>query len=364
MSMTELPTPRGRGARINPPNRFESTHRELDLEQVEADDEYLETLGRPPTEYLPDKSQSIIAQNDSPDVGFEVSFNPYRGCEHGCIYCYARPTHEYLGFSSGLDFETKIMVKYDAPELLRKALGSPSWRPRVLGLSGVTDAYQPVERRLELTRRCLAVLLEFRQAVSIITKNRLVTRDADLLGELAAHNAAGVFVSITSLDDDLVGRLEPRTTRPAGRLKAIATLADAGVPVGVMVAPVIPGLTDHETPAILKAAADAGARCAGYTIVRLPMEVATLFQDWLEHHFPGRKEKVLERIRAMRDGRLNDSRFGVRMRGEGRAAELISRLFRLTCRRVGLNQHPWPVSPAAFCRPCEKGQGHQLRLFD
>jgi DNA repair photolyase len=359
-----IPIRRGRGARLNPPNRFEATHRELDLDQVLGDDEYLESLGRPPTEYLPDESRSIIAKNDSPDVGFEVSFNPYRGCEHGCVYCYARPTHEYLGFSAGLDFESKIMVKYDAPELLRKALGAPSWRPRVLGLSGVTDAYQPVERRLELTRRCLAVLLEFRQAVSIITKNRLVTRDADLLGSLAGHDAAGVFVSITSLDDDLVGRLEPRTTRPAGRLKAIETLADAGVPVGVMVAPIIPGLTEHEMPAILKAAADAGACCAGYTIIRLPMEVSTLFQDWLAHHYPGRKEKVLERIRGMRNGRLNESRFGVRMGGEGRGAELISRLFRLTCRRVGLNERPWPVKATAFRRPLEKGQGQQLRLFE
>jgi len=305
-----------------------------------------------------------MAKNDSPDVGFEVSLNPYRGCEHGCIYCYARPTHEYPGFSAGLDFETKIMVKYDAPELLRKALSSPRWRPRVLGLSGVTDAYQPLERKLKLTRRCLEVLAEYRQAVAIITKNRLVTRDIDLLGELARHNAAGVFVSITSLDEDLIGRLEPRTTRPAGRLKAIAALADAGIPVGVMVAPIIPGLTEHEMPAILKAAADAGARNAGYTIVRLPMEVSSLFQDWLEHQFPGRKEKVLERIRAAHGGRLNDSRFGLRMSGEGRAADLISRLFRLTCRRVGLNQHPWPVSPEAFRRPIAPGQGEQLRLFE
>ena len=314
MSKPVVPLRRGRGARINPPNRFEVTHRELDLEQVEGDDEYLESLGRPPTEYLPDTSRSIIALNDSPDVGFEVSFNPYRGCEHGCIYCYARPTHEYLGFSAGLDFETKIMVKHDAPELLRQTLSSPRWQPRVLGLSGVTDAYQPVERRLELTRRCLQVLAEFRQAVAIITKNRLVTRDADVLGELAGHSAAGVFVSITSLDDELVGRMEPRTSRPAGRLKAITALANAGVPVGVMVAPLIPGLTEHEMPAILKAASQAGARNAGYTIVRLPLEVSTLFQDWLEQHFPGRKEKVLQRIRAMHDGRLNDSRFGMRMR--------------------------------------------------
>ena len=223
------------------------------------DEEYLDSLNRPPTEYLPDNSRTIIARNDSPDVGFEVSLNPYRGCEHGCIYCYARPTHEYLGFSAGLDFETKIMVKYDAPELLRLALSSPRWKPRVLGLSGVTDAFQPIERRLGLTRRCLAVLAEYRQAVTIITKNRLVTRDLDLLAELAQHNAAGVFVSITSLDEELIGRLEPRTTRPRGRLSAIAALAAAGIPTGVMVAPVIPGLTEHEIPTILKAAAKPGA---------------------------------------------------------------------------------------------------------
>jgi DNA repair photolyase len=364
MSKDDRPAPRGRGARRNPANRFESTHHEFELEQLELDDDYIEILGRPPTEYLADTSRSIIAQNDSPDVGFEVSINPYRGCEHGCIYCYARPTHEYLGFSAGLDFETKIMVKHDAPELLRNSLSSPRWRPRVLGLSGVTDAYQPVERRLELTRRCLEVLVEFRQAVGIITKNRLVTRDIDLLSELAKHNAAGVFVSITSLDQDLVGRLEPRTTRPAGRLKTIAALAEAGIPVGVMVAPIIPGLTEHEMPAILKAAADAGARNAGYTIVRLPMEVSPLFQDWLEQHFPGKKEKVLDRIRAVRDGRLNDSRFGARMSGQGKAAELISRLFRLTCHRAGLNLNPWPVSAEAFRRPEGPGRAQQLRLFE
>jgi len=359
-----VPAPRGRGARSNPANRFEATHHELELDQVEDDGEYLDALSRPGTEFLPDRSVSVIAHNDSPDVGFEVSLNPYRGCEHGCIYCYARPTHEYLGFSAGLDFETKIMVKYDAPELLRKALSSPKWRPRVLGLSGVTDAYQPLERRLKLTRRCLAVLAEYRQAVSIITKNRLVARDVDLLGELAQHNAAGVFVSITSLDDDLVGRLEPRTTRPAGRLNAISALASAGIPVGVMVAPVIPGLTEHEMPAILKAAAKAGAQWAGYTIVRLPMAVSGLFQDWLEQHFPRRKEKVLERIRSMRDGRLNDSRFGLRMSGEGPFAEVIHRVFTVQCRKLAINQRPWPVSADAFRRPSDPGRGQQLRLFE
>ena len=356
------PSPRGRGARLNPPNRFETTHHELELEQVEDDEEYLNALSRPPTEYLPDQSRSIIARNDSPDVGFEASVNPYRGCEHGCIYCYARPTHEYLGFSAGLDFETKILIKHDAPELLRKALSAPRWKPQVLGMSGVTDAYQPIERTLGLTRRCLAVLTEYRQAVTIITKNRLVTRDLDLLAELAQYNAAGVFVSITSLDEELIGRLEPRTTRPQGRLRAIAALAAAGIPTGVMVAPVIPGLTEHEIPSILKAAAQAGARSAGYTIVRLPLGVAGLFDDWLGKHFPDRKDKVLDRIRAMRGGRLNDARFGVRMSGEGNAAIMISQIFRGACRRAGLNLHPWPVTAAAFRRPTP--HDGQLTLFE
>jgi DNA repair photolyase len=223
----------------------------------------------------------------------------------------------------------------------------------------VTDPYQPLERRLGLTRRCLAVLAEFRQAASIITKNRLVTRDIDLLAELARHGAAGVFLSITTMDPELAGRLEPRTTRPAGRLEAIARLTEAGIPTGVMVSPVIPGLTEHEMPAILVAAAAAGARCAGYTIVRLPMAVAPLFEDWLGRHYPDRKDKVLQRIRAARNGRLNEARFGVRMNGEGHHAEMIARLFRSASRRAGLNQHPWPVSTAAFRRPGPR----QLTLF-
>jgi DNA repair photolyase len=364
MNMNEpsIPERRGRGAQYNPPNRFETTHHQVELENVADDDDYLASLGRPRTEYFSDSSRSVIAHNNSPDVGFEVSINPYRGCEHGCIYCYARPTHEYLGLSAGLDFETKILIKHDAPELLRTALSSPRWQPRVLGLSGVTDPYQPVERRLELTRRCLAVLAEYRQAVAIITKNRLVTRDLDLLSELANYSAAGVFVSITSLDDDLVGCLEPRTTRPSGRLAAIAALAAAKIPTGVMVAPIIPGLTEQEMPAILKAAGQAGAQFAGYTILRLPLAVGDLFQDWLERHYPGRKSKVLARIRAAHGGNLNDSRFGVRMSGEGEASSLISRLFRSSCRRAGLNQRPWPVSAASFRRPLSGGR--QLTLFE
>ena len=355
---------KGRGAGFNPPNRFETSHHEPDLEQVQYDVDYLAALGRPATELLPDHTRSLICKNDSPDVGFEVSLNPYRGCEHGCIYCYARPSHEYLGFSAGLDFETKIMVKHDAPELLRRELMAPGWKSRVLGLSGVTDPYQPIERRLRLTRRCLEVLADFRQAVAVVTKNRLVTRDLDLLGALARHQAAGVMLSITTLDADLAGQLEPRTSRPDARLAAIGELAEAGVPVGVMVAPVIPGLTEHELPAILDAAASAGASHASYILLRLPMAVAALFEDWLDRHRPDAKEKVLGRIRSTRDGRLNDSRFGTRMRGEGPIADLIRQVFHVSCRRLRLNQSPWPVSAAAFSKPARAVKAEQLRLFD
>lgn len=354
--------PRGRGAGFNPPNRFAPSHHEIELETVEDDQDYLESLRRPETQFLADRSRSIIAENQSPDVGFEVSVNPYRGCEHGCIYCYARPTHEYLGMSAGLDFETKILVKHDAPGLLREELEAPSWRPRVLAMSGVTDAYQPIERKLKLTRRCLEVLLEFRQAVVVVTKNRLVTRDVDLLSALAERGAAGVFVSVTTLNPALAARMEPRTSRPSGRIEAIRVLAEAGIPAGVMVAPVIPGLNDHEIPAILEAAAKAGAQAAGYTMIRLPMTVAPLFEDWLGRHHPDAKEKVLGRIRSIRRGKLNSSQFSDRMSGEGPIAEMIGRVFHNSCRRLDLNLRPWPVSASAFRRP-EKPDG-QLRLFD
>ncbi len=354
--------PRGRGAGFNPPNRFAPEHHEIELETVEDDEDYLESLRRPETQFLTDRSRTIIAENQSPDVGFDASVNPYRGCEHGCIYCYARPTHEYLGMSAGLDFETKILVKRDAPELLRTALESPKWRSKVLSMSGVTDAYQPIERKLRLTRRCLEVLAEFRQAVVIVTKNRLVTRDVDVLSALAEHDAAGVFVSITTLNPALAAQLEPRTSRPSGRVEAIRVLAAAGIPTGVMVAPVIPGLTDHEMPTILEAAARAGAQTAGYTMIRLPMAVAPLFEDWLERNRPDAKDKVLGRIRSTREGKLNDARFGDRMRGEGPIAQMISRVFRTSCKRLDLNVRPWPVSASAFQRPEKRGD--QLLLFE
>src|ERR671912_2334518 len=268
----------GRGAADNPKNRFEKIEVEPELGELDAEEPGPEII------YLRDVSRSIIARNDSPDIGFDASINPYRGCSHGCIYCYARPTHEYLGLSAGLDFESKILVKEDASELLRKELSSPRWEPKVLSMSGVTDPYQPVERRLGITRRCLEVLAEFRNPVAIITKNHLVTRDVDLLSELARYDAAAVAVSLTTLDDDLRRLMEPRTSQPARRLAAIKALVEAGVPVGVMTAPVIPGLTDHELPDLLSAAAGAGATFAGYVPLRLPGAVAPLFEDWLMRH--------------------------------------------------------------------------------
>jgi DNA repair photolyase len=308
----------------------------------------------PHTVFLRDDSRSIIASNDSPDVGFEKSINPYRGCENGCAYCYARPTHEYLGFSAGLDFETRILVKEDAPELLRRELAAPRWQPQTISISGVTDPYQPVEQRLRLTRRCLEVLAEFRNPVAIVTKRQLVTRDVDLLQELARHQAAAVFLSVTSLDGRLARLMEPRASQPVARLDAIRTLARAGVPVGVMVAPVIPGLTDHEMPAILQQAAAAGARCAGFVPLRLPGAVAGIFERWLEQHFPDRKQKVLGRIRSIRQGKLNDPNFGSRMRGDGPIADALRDLFHLARHKARLDG-PFPeLSAAAFRRPSQQ----------
>ena len=345
----------GRGAADNPKNRFEKIEVEPELGELDAEEPGPEII------YLRDVSRSIIARNDSPDIGFDASINPYRGCSHGCIYCYARPTHEYLGFSAGLDFESKVLVKEDAPELLRKQLSSPRWKPQVLSISGVTDCYQPIERKLRITRRCLEVLTEFRNPVAIVTKNHLVTRDIDLLSELARHDAAVVAVSLTTLDDDLRRVMEPRTSRSVRRLAAIEALARAGVSVGVMTAPVIPGLNDHELPNLISAAAEAGAGFAAYTPVRLPHTVRPLFEDWLARRFPERKEKVLNRIRSMRGGRLNDPRFVSRMRGEGIFADQISQLFDISCRRAGLEGKRFPrLSTAAFRRLGEIQPG----LFD
>ena len=348
---------RGRGASWSPANRFEKLHVDLtDIDCVDVDPA-IEKQPRRPTQYFRDGTKSIITRNTSPDVGFETSLNPYRGCEHGCIYCYARPTHEYLGFSAGLDFESKIMVKMNGPELLRAELESKGWQPQTLGMSGVTDPYQPVEKKLQITRGCLEVLAKFKNPVAIITKNRLVTRDIDLLCELAKYNAIAVNLSVTSLDPNLQRVLEPRTSSPQARLDAIRQLRSAGIPTGVMVAPVIPGLTDHEIPRILDGCAKAGAQFAGYTVVRLPWAVAPLFEHWLEEHFPDRKEKVLGRIRHLRGNRLNNSLWHTRMTGEGIFAEQIASLFKVGCGHAGIGERP-TLSTAAFHRTKE-----QLKLF-
>ncbi len=346
---SQSPTSIARGATINPANRFEAITLERDLDWNPEEDP------DPRTQFYQDHSRSIINYNESPDIGFNASLNVYRGCEHGCIYCYARPNHEYLGFSAGLDFETKIMVKLNAPELLRRELSAPRWKPQVIAMSGVTDPFQPAERRFKLTRRCLEVLAEFRNPVGIVTKNHLVTRDIDFLGELARHNAAVVFVSLTTLDTELRKVMEPRTSPPASRLSAITALRDAGIPVGVMLAPIIPGLTDHEIPKLVEAAVDAGAQYAGKVTVRLPYGVASLFEQWLTDHFPDRKEKVLSRIRALRGGQLNDPRFGSRMRGEGIFAEQIEKMFEVACRKAGIANNRIELSTAAF-RRCEENQ--------
>lgn len=343
---------RGRGTIDSPGNRFEKLNIELDdaaYEEISRVDPGFEKA-RPKTEYFRDDSQSIISTNASPDLGFDASLNPYRGCEHGCAYCYARPYHEYIGFNAGLDFESKIMVKENAADLLEWELSSENWTPQNLACSGVTDCYQPIERDLRITRQCLEVLARYRNPVGIVTKSALVSRDADILSELSEFNASAVSISITSLDPDLGGKLEPRASRPAARLNALKTLSDAGVPVGVSVAPIIPGLNEHEIPQILQAAADHGASFASYTVLRLPYGVKDIFANWLERFFPGRKERVLNRVRQLREGDLNDPDFGTRMSGKGPMAQEISNLFTVGARRAGLNRGRVQLSTEHFRR--------------
>ena len=353
----QLPIVRGRGAGMDLPNRFERLHLEL-----EAGEAHQAPQARR-TDYLRDPAKSILSRNRSPDVGFDWSLNPYRGCEHGCVYCYARPTHEYLGWSAGLDFESRIMVKEDAAALLRRALSKAGWTPEPLVMSGVTDPYQPIERRLELTRGCLEVLAEARHPVALITKSRLVERDADLLATLARLDAAHVTLSITTLDRRLQRTLEPRASPPEHRLAAIRTLADAGIPVAVNVAPVIPGLTDHEIPAIIEAAAQAGATSAGYVVLRLPGAVRPLFLEWLETHCPDRAGKVRSRLQSLRGGDLYDSTFGARMSGEGPFAAQIRDLVRISRRRAGMTHRALRLSTDHFRRPEPRSDAPQLRLF-
>jgi DNA repair photolyase len=310
----------------------------------------------PKTAFFVDDTQTLITKNESPDLSFDASLNPYRGCEHGCSYCYARRYHEYLGFSSGLDFETKIMVKPRAAELLRAEMSRKSWQPTKLAMSGVTDCYQPVERKLRITRGCLEVLAEFRNPVVVITKNHLVTRDADVLADLARWQCAAVLISITTLDRDLAAAMEPRASGPAMRLRAVRVLADAGIPVGVSVAPVIPGLNESEIPAILEAAREAGAQFATYSLVRLQGTGADVFAEWLERNVSEvKKDTILARIRESHGGRLGDSRPGVRMTGEGERAAQIGQLFRVLSKRLGFEGVRPNVVTAHFRRR-EPGQ--------
>jgi DNA repair photolyase len=345
----------GRAASFNTPNRFEKRH----LEPIEVDIQYDDEVPPVPTTFYNDTSRSILAKNDSPDLPFTYSINPYRGCEHGCIYCYARPSHEYLGFSAGLDFETKIIVKMRAPQLLEETLRKKSWEPQMVAFSGNTDCYQPAERKLQLTRKCLEVFLSFRNPVGLITKNALVTRDVDILREMTRHDLVHVMLSVTTLDADLARTMEPRTSSPVNRLKAIESLAKSGVTVGVNVAPIIPGLTDEEIPAILKAAVDRGATSAGYILLRLPGAVEPLFLEWLQRTLPQRAGKIISRIKDTRAGALSDPRFGSRMKGEGEIAETINALFKVNARKYKLDKRWSGLSTAHFRRP----GSHQVELF-
>lgn len=343
---------RGRGAGFNPDQRFAELH--VDYDPGESPQKIATKLFR-------DHSSSIISKHSSPDLPFEASLNPYRGCEHGCAYCYARPTHEYLGFSAGVDFESRIMVKEDAPALLRAALLKPSYKPVCLSLSGVTDPYQPIEKKLRITRGCLEVLAEARHPVVLITKNHLITRDVDLLAELARHHATAAYISITTLDPALASKLEPRASSPKMRLEAIRILNDAGVPVGVSTAPIIPGLNDSEIPALIDAARAAGAQFAGYTVVRLPFAVKDVFREWLDLHFPGMRDKILSRIEETQGKTLSHGEFGKRLKGVGVWSDQIAALFRVSIQRAGMLHRRPQVSAEAFRRP--RDPGGQMELF-
>lgn len=349
-----MPRRTGRGARQNVPNQFERLH--IDVHPGALDEEERQSIE---TQYLRDPSQSILSKNESPDIAFTYSLNPYKGCEHGCVYCYARPSHEYWGLSAGLDFETKIFVKEDAATLLSERFQEQSWEPQVVALSGNTDPYQPVERETEITRSCLDVFLRHRNPVSIVTKSGLIRRDIDLLEEMAQRNLVSVAVSLTSVDDPLAGKLEPRAARPSLRLETIEALANADIPVGILVAPLIPGLNDEQIPKILEAAADRGARYASYVLLRLPGTVEELFVDWVEDHFPNRRNRILGRLRELRDGKLNDAEFGRRMRGRGEWANVFRQLFYNSLKDCGLHRG----SPSHSTDQFRRLTGGQLSMF-
>ncbi|HUI30015.1 MAG TPA: PA0069 family radical SAM protein [Candidatus Acidoferrales bacterium] len=349
----------GRSSGFNPQNRFE----EVVLVPTDDDSRFFpdedQTERKVETKFFVDTSKTALAKNDSPDVGFTYSINPYRGCEHGCIYCYARPSHEFLGFSSGLDFETKIMVKQNAAELLREAFMKKSWEPQVVAMSGDTDCYQPVERKLKITRRCLEVFLEFRNPVGIVTKNFLITRDLDILIELAKLELVSVAISITSLNQDLTKKMEPRTSSPAKKLEAIEILAKNSIPVGVLIAPVVPGLTDEEIPSILREVSSRGGTFAGLQMLRLPYAVKDLFVDWIRREFPDRENRIIGRIKQVRRGKMNSSEFKERMRGTGETARAIHQLFYASCKKYSIGNGKFHLATDKFRRP----DGVQIEMF-
>ena len=348
---------RGRGAASNAAGRFELQRREEEWDGWEIEEE----RPRFETDVRVEWASSILSYNRSPDLPFDRSINPYRGCEHGCIYCFARPSHAYLGLSPGLDFETRLVAKANAPELLRKALSARSYRPATLAIGTNTDPYQPVEKERRLMRACLKVLAEFRHPVAIVTKGALVERDLDILAPMAVQGLVRVGISVTTLDRDLARRMEPRVPAPARRLAAIARLSEAGVPVRLMVSPVVPGLTDHELEAIMEAGRDAGAEAASWIMLRLPREVSPLWQEWLREHYPGRAARVMARLREMHGGKDYDARWGHRMRGEGHYAALIAARFRAAARRLGLAEAQPGLRCDLFAVPGRAG--YQLSLF-
>ncbi|MEQ8906827.1 PA0069 family radical SAM protein [Ekhidna sp.] len=344
---------KGKGAQINVPNKFLNHH--ISTDEIDGLDEEMLT-DKPKTEVFTETPKKIISTNKSPDIGMSASINPYQGCEHGCIYCYARNSHEYWGFSAGLDFETKIIVKPEAPQMLEKEFLKPTWKPKTIMLSGNTDCYQPLEKQFKLTRKLLEVFNKYQNPVGIITKNALVVRDIDILKELASANLVHVIFSITTLDEKLRQKLEPRTASAIKKLKAMEELAHNNIPVGVMNAPIIPGLNHHEIPAILKATADAGASFASYTVVRLNGQIGTIFHDWIKKTFPDRVEKVWHQIQDLHGGNVNDVEFGRRIKGDGKISEVIRKLFEVSKRKYFKDRSFAPLETSHF----RKGGSYSL----
>ena len=352
---------KGRGTGSNTSSRFDRWTREADLDEYDRD---LDRLEAAPTETTVTEriARSIISRNNSPDIPFDLSLNPYAGCEHGCVYCYARPTHAWLGLSPGIDFETRLFAKTNAAQLLRKELSRPGYVPALIALGANTDPYQPIERKFGISRSLLEVLAEFGHPVGVTTKSALVTRDIDILAPMADKGLARVYISIGTLDPDLARVMDPRAPSPQRRMDAVRKLADAGIPVGVLVSPIIPAINDKDLEAVLSAAAEAGATTAGYVMLRLPLEVRDLFVQWLDAHFPLRAKHVMSLVKQMHEGREYDASFGDRMRGSGPHADLTAQRFKLAARRLGLNQDRTPLDTSHFKVP-RPGDGDQMALF-